>query len=111
MAGGGGIGLSVRVVWDEIPQAIRDQQARVSALVRRAAFEIEARAKQLAPVRTGHLRNSIQTDFGPDGLTAYVGTSVAYAAYVELGTHLMAPRPYLAPAAEAVRADLARMAW
>jgi len=111
VAGGSGIGLSVRVVWDEIPQAIRDQQARVSALVRRAAFEIEARAKQLAPVRTGHLRNSIQTDVESNGLAAHVGTSVAYAAYVEFGTRRMAPRPYLAPAAEAVRADLARMAW
>jgi HK97 gp10 family phage protein len=110
MAGAGGIGLSVRVVKDEIPQAIRDQRVLLSALVRRAAFEIEARAKVLAPVRTGNLRNSIQTDVESDGLTAHVGTGVEYAAYVEFGTRRMAPRPYLAPAAEAVRAQIGRLA-
>lgn len=106
----GGIGLSMRVVRDEIPQAIREQRDRASALVRRAAFEIEARAKQAAPVRTGNLRNSIQTDVESDGLTAHVGTAVEYAAYVEFGTRRMAPRPFLAPAAEAVRAGLRRLA-
>jgi HK97 gp10 family phage protein len=109
MAGGGGVGLTVQVLKDEIPEAVREQKVVLSALVRRAAFEIEARAKVLAPVLTGNLRNSIQTDVESDGLTAHVGTGVEYAAYVEFGTRRMAPRPYLAPAAEAVRAQIGRL--
>ena len=49
-------------------------------------------------VRTGRLRNSIT--HARDDTSAYVGTNVEYAAYVELGTSRMNPRPYLRPAAE-----------
>ena len=49
-------------------------------------------------VRTGRLRNSIS--HARDDASAYVGTNVEYAAYVELGTSKMKPRPYLRPAAE-----------
>ena len=49
-------------------------------------------------VRTGRLRNSIS--HARDDTSAYVGTNVEYAAYVELGTSRMKPRPYLRPAAE-----------
>lgn len=48
-------------------------------------------------VRTGRLRNSIS--HARDDTSAYVGTNVEYAAYVELGTSKMKPRPYLRPAA------------
>lgn len=54
-------------------------------------------------VRTGRLRNSIS--HARDDTSAYVGTNVEYAAYVELGTSKMKPtkmkpRPYLRPAAQ-----------
>lgn len=90
-----------------------------SALVKKASKEAiqvalrviggkaEGYAKALCPVGTpestgipgymgGTLRNSITHDQIDE--TAYVGTNVFYAPYVELGTVKMAPRPYLRPA-------------
>lgn len=59
----------------------------------------ESHAKQLCPVDTGNLRNSI-THAQLDENTEIIGTSVSYAAFVELGTVRMKARPYLRPAAE-----------
>lgn len=57
----------------------------------------EGYAKRECPVDTGRLRNSIS--HARDDNAAYIGTNVEYAAYVELGTSKMKPRPYLRPAA------------
>lgn len=59
----------------------------------------ESYAKKLCPVDTGRLRNSI-THQQYDDNTEVIGTNVSYAPYVCLGTHKMAPRPFLRPAAE-----------
>lgn len=58
----------------------------------------EGYAKELCPVDTGRLRNSISHE--ADEEAVYIGTNVEYAPYVELGTSRMAARPYLRPAAE-----------
>ncbi|MBP5182027.1 MAG: HK97 gp10 family phage protein [Lentisphaeria bacterium] len=64
----------------------------------------ETYAKQLCPVDTGNLRNSITHQrAGKD--TEAVGTNVEYAPYVELGHHTASGkkvpgRPFLRPAAE-----------
>lgn len=57
----------------------------------------EGYAKRLCPVDTGRLRNSIT--HVSDGESAYIGTNVEYASFVELGTSKMHARPYLKPAA------------
>lgn len=54
-----------------------------------AKFEITA----LGAIDTGNLRNSIS--HVSDGITAYIGTNVEYAPYVELGTSKMKDRPFL----------------
>jgi HK97 gp10 family phage protein len=131
---------------DELRGALRRE---ASAAVRKAAYDIEAAAKQAAPVDTGFLRNSIYTvtsqgsryggaqaraenrrsekyagtrrsrrlgkrvsvggrmlpevDGPASDLDAIVAVGAGYGAYVELGTSRMAGRPFLGPAAEAVR--------
>ena len=52
----------------------------------RCGEQAEGYAKDLAPVDTGNLRNSISHTVDEDELAAYIGSNVEYAAYVELGT-------------------------
>lgn len=69
-------------------------------VIRKTAADIEATAKDLAPVDTGALRSGIHTtDRGP--LEARVEEGVEYAVYQEYGTSTQAGRPHLRPAAHA----------
>lgn len=71
-------------------------QPRAVMALRKTAFDVEADAKLAAPVDTGNLQNSISTSI--DGVTAEVGPTAEYGIYVEDGTSVMAPQPYLGPA-------------
>jgi len=53
-------------------------------------------ARQLVPVRTGHLRSSIYAKI--QEWVAEVGAEAGYALFVEFGTRYMRARPYLFPA-------------
>lgn len=75
---------------------------KVSATVITTALEVEAQAKQMAPVKTGNLRRSIGTQ-PVDAFHALVGTDVEYAPFQEYGTRHMAAHPYLTPAIEGAR--------
>lgn len=68
-------------------------------IVRAAAMHILGEARQRAPVKTGYLRDNSEVVEG-QGYTN-VEFHAEYAAYVELGTHKMAARPFLKPAVEA----------
>lgn len=69
------------------------------------AFLIEGKAKMLAPVDTGTLKNSIHVE--NTGLGKRIVTdSVEYGVYVELGTSRMAAQPYLVPATEATGVEI-----
>ncbi|GAB2762068.1 hypothetical protein GCM10027273_44640 [Nocardioides pakistanensis] len=76
--------------------------ARVSTALRKTAIDIEADAKHLAPVDTGTLMNSISTTITGDGrhgsMVAEIGPTAEYGGYVEGGTSVMAPQPYMGPA-------------
>jgi HK97 gp10 family phage protein len=67
-----------------------------SLAIRKTAYDIERDAKAFCPVDTGNLRNSISTD--ARGLSAEIGPTAEYAAYVEEGTSRMAPQAYMGPA-------------
>ena len=57
----------------------------------------EKYAKEIVPVDTGRLRNSITHDV--DGKEVYIGTNVEYAPPVEYGTVKQRAQPFLVPAA------------
>lgn len=60
--------------------------------VKEAALDVETKAKEACPVRSGELRRSIETVIeNGDGITATIGTNKEYAPYVEYGTGLFAP--------------------
>ena len=52
----------------------------------RCGEQAEGYAKDLVPVDTGNLRNSITHVVDNAELAAYVGTNTSYAIYVEMGT-------------------------
>ena len=52
----------------------------------RCGEQAEGYAKDLAPVDTGNLRNSISHTVDADEPAVYIGSNTSYAAYVELGT-------------------------
>ena len=107
---------------DEVLQAFDEACLRA---LERCGLQAEGYAKDLVPVDTGALRNSISHKVDAGEPAAYVGTNQEYAAYVEFGTghysttgggtpkshwaymgedgewHIgkpMPPRPYLKPA-------------
>jgi HK97 gp10 family phage protein len=57
----------------------------------------EKYAKEITPVDTGRLRNSITHKV--DGKEVYIGTNVEYAPHVEYGTIKQQAQPFLRPAA------------
>lgn len=79
----------------ECLEALKDQTA---AALEEIGLAAEGFAKRLCPVDTGRLRNSITHATDKD--SAYVGTNVEYAPYVELGTSRTRAQPYLRPAVE-----------
>lgn len=93
--------------------------ARIDGALDRAvqatADQIAIDARGFVPVDTGALRTSIEV-FGAAGTherTVEAGQSLDYAVYVEEGTRVQRPQPYMTPAAQqadleaAVRRELA----
>ena len=76
--------------------------------VAEAAQAVCAEAAARAPVETGRLRSSIHAS--AEGLKAVVRCDCPYGAAVELGTSRQSARPFMQPAAETERAELARRA-
>ncbi|MEM3697361.1 MAG: HK97 gp10 family phage protein [Candidatus Bathyarchaeia archaeon] len=74
----------------------RGMQRHVHRLLASWAADVKALAKQLVPVRTGHLRSSIYAKI--QEWVAEVGAEATYALFVELGTRYMQAQPYLYPA-------------
>ena len=113
--------------FDRLPELQGKLRQRASQITRKAALDIEAHAKSaMAEPKSGHvykrgtathqasapgeapaidmgaLVNSIQTE-QEESVVQVVFTNQRYAPHLEFGTSRIAPRPFLGPAAEAVR--------
>ena len=68
---------------DEVLEAFDEACLRA---LERCGLQAEGYAKDLCPVDTGNLRNSISHRVVDSEPAAYIGTDALYAAYVEFGT-------------------------
>ena len=92
--------LSVNIIGtNKIQNSLKNKVTpeKLEQQLEQTAIQIRDLAKQLAPVDSGTLRNSI-THWKPAPLTRNIGTSVEYAPYQEFGTRKMMPHPFLRPA-------------
>jgi HK97 gp10 family phage protein len=86
------IRMEIDKVSDKILKALKD-------ILRITAGTILIKARQIVPVRTGRLRDSIRIE-QEDDYHYIVAPHTHYAKYVELGTVKKLPRPYMRPAAD-----------
>ena len=84
----------------DLGKASYEVTRRAQIVVRKTAADIEASGKRNAPVDTGHLRGSISTTISMGGMSAEIGPTASYGAYVEFGTRRMSPQPFMRPAAD-----------
>jgi len=88
----------------EVRKALKELQTKKPEKCKEILLEwasfIEGRAKEIVPVRTGNLKNSIMFEILKGGFAAEIGTHVEYAPYVEFGTSRMRAKPYLVPSFE-----------
>lgn len=89
--------MSKVVIESHLGDVINELNSRVPVILEALGIEAEGNAvteiTELGAVDTGRLRGSIS--HATDDTSAYIGTNVEYAPYVELGTRKMAARPFL----------------
>lgn len=71
---------------DNSGKVLSEFEAAYLRALERCGMQGEGYAKDLCPVDTGNLRNSINHRVNSGEPAAYIGTNNEYAAYVELGT-------------------------
>ena len=88
------------IKFDDNSQKILDEfHAAVLRALERCGSQAEGYAKDLAPVDTGNLRNSISHKVDDGEPAVYIGSNTSYAPYVELATGIYAeggrPTPWV----------------
>ncbi|MEM3626439.1 MAG: HK97 gp10 family phage protein [Candidatus Bathyarchaeia archaeon] len=85
---------------EEFKQAMQQFDSGMQRHVHRQlvswAADVKALAKQLAPIRTGYLRQSIYAKI--QWWVVEIGAEATYAMFVEFGTRYMQAQPFLYPA-------------
>lgn len=72
-------------------------QREADAIVQNTALRVETRAKKMAPVDTGYLKQHIQAK-KTGMLSAEVNSSANYSIWLEKGTRKMPAKPFMLPA-------------
>lgn len=99
--------VKLEIHTDEVLNALDSQ---TEAVLTAWGMQAETYAKQLAPVDTGRLRNSLTYEVQQSDKAVIIGSGVEYAPYVEQGTSKQKAQPYLRPAIIDHRADYERIA-
>ena len=94
-----GVSMDLEITADnteEIKEIARQQLlTALEAVGLQAEGNVKREIRRLNAIDTGRLLNSITHGVDASDNTAYVGTNVDYAPYVEYGTSKMEARPYL----------------
>jgi HK97 gp10 family phage protein len=88
---------TVELVFNRLPELEALLEQRAGEAVAKAAHDLEAHAKSMAPVDTGALRNSITAEQFA-ALAWIVAVGAEYGVYQEFGTVKMGAQPFLVPA-------------
>ena len=89
--------ITFEKVEDHLEDILIGMKLATTCALESVGVQAEAYAKKKCPVDTGLLRSSITHVY--DKTSAYIGTNVVYAPYVEFGTSRQKPQPFLRPAA------------
>lgn len=92
-----GMSMDIEISSDNTEEIVEEVNDRIKVALEAIGLQGEAYAKRYCPVDTGRLRNSITHTTDED--SAYIGTNVEYAPYVEYGTSKTIAQPFLEPAA------------
>lgn len=86
-------------VTDNSDKVLSEFKAAILRALERCGSQAEGYAKDLAPVDTGNLRNSISHKVDDGEPAVYIGSNTSYAPYVELATGIYAeggrPTPWV----------------
>ena len=86
-------------VTDNSDKVLSEFKAAILRALERCGSQAEGYAKDLAPVDTGRLRNSISHKVDEEEPAVYIGSNTSYAPYVELATGIYAeggrPTPWV----------------
>jgi len=83
-----------------LPGLVRSAGSRA---VRDETDEAADDARRNAPVKTGTLRESVQSEYDDKSIRGRVAATARYAKFVEHGTDDTPAQPFMLPAAEAAR--------
>lgn len=87
--------IKLEINTDKVLNALDEQ---VEAALRAIGMQAEQYAKDLSPVDTGRLQNSLTYEVDTSNKAVIIGSGVEYAPYVEQGTSKQKAKPYLRPA-------------
>ena len=83
---------------DNSKQVLSAVNRQIEVALTGIGMQCETYAKQLCPVDTGRLRNSLTHEPNSQLKNVTIGTTVEYAPFVEQGTSRQKAQPYLRPA-------------
>lgn len=101
------------VTWSGLDKLMEELGATAEATIDAATSamktttgQVQAKAKQIAPKRTGYMANNILVEPVKKTATSVTGTVNAkadYSSFVEFGTYKMSAEPFIRPAVSAAK--------